>query len=48
MELLGKLHAEGSTICMVTHDPLRAERAERLIEILDGSIIADNPIAAAS
>jgi putative ABC transport system ATP-binding protein len=48
MELLGKLHAEGSTICMVTHDPLRAERAERLIEILDGSIVADNPIAAAS
>ncbi len=48
MELLEKLHAEGSTICMVTHDPLRAERAERLIEILDGSIIADNPIAAAS
>jgi hypothetical protein len=25
-----------------------ASRAERLIEILDGSIIADNPIAAAS
>jgi putative ABC transport system ATP-binding protein len=48
MELLGKLHAEGSTICMVTHDPLRAERAERLIEILDGSIVADNRIAAAS
>ena len=48
MELLGKLHAEGSTICMVTHDPLRAERAERLIEILDGNIVADNPIAAAS
>ena len=47
MELLEKLHAEGSTICMVTHDPLRAERAERLIEILDGSIVADNPIAAA-
>jgi putative ABC transport system ATP-binding protein len=48
MELLEKLHAEGSTICMVTHDPARAERAKRLIEILDGSIIADNPIAAAS
>jgi putative ABC transport system ATP-binding protein len=48
MELLEKLHAEGSTICMVTHDPRSAERAERLIEILDGSIVADNPIAAAS
>ena len=48
MELLEKLHAEGSTICMVTHDPRSAERAERLIEILDGSIIADNPVSAAS
>ncbi len=47
MELLGKLHAEGSTICMVTHDPRSAERAERLVEILDGSIIADNPVSAA-
>jgi putative ABC transport system ATP-binding protein len=47
MELLEKLHAEGSTICMVTHDPRSAERAERLIEILDGSIIADNPVSAA-
>ena len=46
MELLEKLHAEGSTICMVTHDPRSAERAERLVEILDGSIIADNPITA--
>jgi putative ABC transport system ATP-binding protein len=46
MELLEKLHAEGSTICMVTHDPRSAERAERLVEILDGGIIADNPITA--
>lgn len=47
MKLLDKLHAEGSTICMVTHNPRSAERAERLIEILDGSIVADNPIVAA-
>ena len=47
MELLEKLHAEGSTICMVTHDPRSAERADRLVEILDGSIIADNPVSAA-
>jgi hypothetical protein len=32
---------------MVPDDPLRAECAERLIEILDGSIIADNPIGSA-
>jgi putative ABC transport system ATP-binding protein len=47
MALLEKLHADGSTICVVTHDSHSAERAERLIEILDGRIIADSPVAAA-
>jgi len=42
MQLLEKLHAEGATICMVTHDPRSALRAERQIEILDGRIISDN------
>jgi len=41
MKLLDDLHGEGATICMVTHDPRSAERAERKIEILDGQIIAD-------
>ena len=45
MKLLDRLHAEGATICMVTHDPKSAQRAERLIEILDGRIISDNQIA---
>ncbi|WP_144392855.1 ABC transporter ATP-binding protein [Pleionea sediminis] len=42
MQLLEKLHSEGATICMVTHDPRSAERAERIVEILDGKIIADS------
>jgi len=41
MELLDVLHAEGATICMVTHDPRSAERADRNIDVLDGQIIAD-------
>jgi putative ABC transport system ATP-binding protein len=41
MELLDVLHAEGATICMVTHDPRSAERADRNIDILDGQIISD-------
>lgn len=41
MQLIDKLHAEGATICMVTHDPRSAEKAERNIEILDGKIIKD-------
>ena len=43
MELLDKLHANGATICMVTHDPRSASRAERIIEIFDGKAVADRP-----
>ena len=42
LTLLDKLHQEGSTICMVTHDPASAKRAERCLEMFDGRIIADN------
>ena len=42
MSLLDSLHQDGATICMVTHDPRSAKRAERLIEVLDGKITADN------
>ena len=44
MTLLDNLHQDGATICMVTHDPRSAKRAQRLVEILDGKVIADNPI----
>ncbi|WP_286268891.1 ABC transporter ATP-binding protein [Thalassotalea hakodatensis] len=43
MELLDKLHANGATICMVTHDPRSASRADRIIEIFDGKVVADRP-----
>jgi len=41
MELLDVLHSEGATICMVTHDPRSAKRAQRNIDILDGQVVAD-------
>jgi putative ABC transport system ATP-binding protein len=41
MNLLDRLHSEGATICMVTHDPKSAARAERMIEIFDGKIVSD-------
>ena len=41
MELLDVLHAEGATICMVTHDPRSAKRADRNIDVLDSQIISD-------
>lgn len=41
MNLLEQLHNEGATICMVTHDPRGASRAQRTIEVFDGKIVAD-------
>jgi putative ABC transport system ATP-binding protein len=41
MNLLEKLHSEGATICMVTHDPKSAARSERMIEVFDGKIVSD-------
>ena len=39
MELLRELHREGSTICMVTHDPRFAAHAERGIHLFDGKVV---------
>jgi macrolide transport system ATP-binding/permease protein len=41
MALLKELHAEGHTIIIVTHDPLIAAQAQRIVEISDGRIVAD-------
>jgi len=38
MDLLGELNKEGTTICMVTHDPRYAERASRVVRIFDGQL----------
>jgi putative ABC transport system ATP-binding protein len=39
MDLLQGLHAEGATICMVTHDPRYADRAQRTIHLFDGKVV---------
>ena len=41
MDLLGELHADGATICIVTHDQQHAGRAERTVHLLDGRIRAE-------
>jgi putative ABC transport system ATP-binding protein len=38
MDMLDELHQQGSTICMVTHDPRYAERAERCLNLFDGRV----------
>lgn len=39
MELLRALNQQGTTICMVTHDPRYAEHADRSVHLLDGKLV---------
>jgi putative ABC transport system ATP-binding protein len=39
MDLLRELHQNGSTICMVTHDPRYTLYADRTIHLFDGRIV---------
>ena len=39
MDLLGELHDDGATVCMVTHDPRYADMAERTVHLFDGRIV---------
>ncbi len=43
MQLLAGLHAEGSTICMVTHDPRYAQHAGREVHLFDGRVVDGPP-----
>ena len=42
MSLLRELHAAGSTICMVTHDPRYARLADRSVHLFDGRVVEEN------
>ncbi|MEX0891260.1 MAG: ABC transporter ATP-binding protein [Gemmatimonadota bacterium] len=41
MDLMRELHADGATICIVTHDPRYARHAERTVHLFDGQIVRD-------
>lgn len=45
MGILSKLHKEGKTIILVTHDRHVAEHADRIITVRDGMIISDEVVA---
>ena len=47
MELMRDLHRNGSTICMVTHDPRFARHADRTVHLFDGRVVDENVEAAA-
>jgi putative ABC transport system ATP-binding protein len=41
MELLGGLHENGATICMVTHDERFSRHAERTVHLFDGCVVEE-------
>ena len=41
MTMLKELNNEGTTICMVTHDPRYADHATTRLHLMDGKIVAD-------
>ncbi len=45
LEVISGLHEAGMSIVMVTHDPRIADLAERKVELLDGRIVRDGPVA---
>ena len=42
MELLTSLHAEGSTIVMVTHNPEFFDYTQRVVHVIDGKIVSED------
>ena len=43
MQLFRRLHAEGRTIVLVTHNPEIAASMPRVVEVHDGRIVHDGP-----
>jgi putative ABC transport system ATP-binding protein len=42
MTLLSDLNESGTTVVMVTHSPIDAEYADRIIHLFDGQIVSEN------
>lgn len=43
LELLQKIHKEGNTVVLITHDNAIAAKAERIIRLEDGKVVYDGP-----
>ena len=44
VDLLKELHADGATICMVTHDPRYAHVADRSVHLFDGQVVSEDDV----
>jgi putative ABC transport system ATP-binding protein len=45
MALMRELHAEGATVCLVTHDPRYACDAQKHVHLFDGQIVKEEVAA---
>ncbi|HWQ60190.1 MAG TPA: ABC transporter ATP-binding protein [Candidatus Fimivivens sp.] len=45
MRILQRLNDSGHTVILVTHETLTAEHAKRIIRVVDGHIVSDEPVA---
>jgi putative ABC transport system ATP-binding protein len=44
MNMLNTLNEQGTTIMMVTHSPSHAQRAHRIVNLLDGKVVAPSQV----
>ena len=44
LAILERVHRGGATIVMVTHSDEVAERASRILRLVDGRVVADEPV----
>jgi putative ABC transport system ATP-binding protein len=44
MNLMGELHQDGATICMVTHDPRWSSYSGRTVNLFDGRVVEDDAL----
>jgi putative ABC transport system ATP-binding protein len=44
LDILFKLHGQGKTVVIVTHNKEIAQRAERVVEIRDGRVVTGSRI----
>lgn len=44
MDLLIQLNQSGATVVMVTHSPIDADHAHRIINLFDGSVVSENVV----
>jgi putative ABC transport system ATP-binding protein len=46
LELIARVHADGGTVVLITHNPEIAARANRIVRLSDGEVVEDRRLGA--